>query len=64
MITDGSTITLPGDIFEIADYDIIGWTTDRNNKTEVEYEVGEQLTITQVENLYALWVLEEENNPN
>ena len=63
-ITKGSLITLPSDIFGIDEYEILGWTDDINNTTTVEYETGQTLEITSNIALYALWVLEEANEPS
>lgn len=64
VITKGSLITLPSDIFGIEEYEILGWTDDINNTTTVEYETGQTLEITSNITLYALWVFEEENEPS
>lgn len=61
LITKGTTITLPGDIFGIDEYEIIGWTRDKNNTTEIEYTAGQTIELMESITLYAIWILEEKN---
>ena len=63
LITKGSVITLPGNIFNVDGYEVLGWTKDKNNTSVLEYEVGELIEITEPIALYAIWGLAEENEP-
>ena len=63
-ITKGALITVPGNIFGIQDYTVLGWTKDQSNTTEIEYIAGDFLTLSENITVYALWVLEEENVPS
>ena len=63
-VTKGALITVPGNIFGIQDYTVLGWTKDQSNTTEIEYIAGDVLTLSENITVYALWVLEEENVPS
>lgn len=63
LITKGSVITLPGNIFNVDGYEVLGWTKDKNNTSVLEHEVGELIEITEPIALYAIWGLAEENEP-
>ena len=60
-ITKGALITIPGNIFGIEDYTVIGWTEDQADSTEIEYIAGDTLEVSENITVYALWVLAEEN---
>ena len=63
LIKNGSVITMPGNIFGVEGYEVLGWTKDKNNTSVLEYEVGELIEITEAITLYAIWGLAEENEP-
>ena len=63
IITKDAEITLPGDIFGIENYEIVGWTTHKYNTTDIEFGAGEIIEITEDMELYAVWVLDEKNEP-
>lgn len=61
-ITIGTEITLPGDIFAVEDYEVLGWTEDITNPTVNQYDKGEKFKVTQETVLYAVWY-ESNNEP-
>lgn len=62
-VTRGAVVTIPGNIFGIEGYTVLGWTKDQNNTTEIEYVAGDKFELLENLTLYALWVSEEENEP-
>ena len=62
-VTYGTLITLPGNIFDVEGYEVLGWTTDSENTTIIEYDVGEVVAISENISLYAIWIEEGENAP-
>lgn len=61
-VTVGTEITLPGDIFAVEDYEVLGWTEDVTNPTVNQYDKGEKFKVTQETVLYAVWY-ESNNEP-
>lgn len=62
-VTNGASITLPGNIFGVEGYEVLGWTTNPADTNTIEYNVGQIINGIQSITIYALWIEESANEP-
>ena len=62
-VTNGASLTLPGNIFGVEGYEVLGWTTNPADTNTIEYDVGEIINVIENITIYALWIEESENEP-
>lgn len=55
-LADGSTLTLPGDVFTYGKCEIVGWNTEADG-SGYPYDIGQSIPVDQDLTLYAQWAL-------